>query len=472
MKNYFTFLLVSSDWGHIEETVLPVVEKLLDVVPSSRKVQATAQLKSQSGTPQIVSGPYDRARRKFEPQDLVQLILQAVGNTPGVLEFFLLFENVRYRPTPEYLRFIFPRMAERIEDAEALKIFSFSLKAELFERGLRETQRSPLLETIEKLFIAANCVYGFGNQTMWPVSGPFQFVRDNSPQAGQRIVDFDYATQIEDVYRYNYLSESHLQRIADVEEMCAAVECKRLDGGLAVYLKDAAAEHYARNYLRSLIPAAGTVPRSFQLLLPGLADTAVQRLNEYSFTRSVKELPDFTSVTLTEPASVIDNQQFYAGLNAFYESWRPLRGQSVAQLTVQYPGLFEPGLIFQRIPVRRFERAAKDDDHVKVYSASSVQREHLKLLFLLNANKRYEEVGELVREWLAAVDRRPDAYGAVVTLEEFKPFEIEGQVHGQLTIDASRLQQHGLNLLVLLLDELNRKDLIVRYLVFGELLPR
>lgn len=93
-------------------------------------------------------------------------------------------------------------------------------------------------------------------------------------------------------------------------------------------------------------------------------------------------------------------------------------------------------------------------------------------MFLLNANKRYEEVGELVREWLAAVDRRPDAYGAVVTLEEFKPFEIEGQVHGQLTIDASRLQQHGLNLLVLLLDELNRKDLIVRYLVFGELLPR
>lgn len=453
MKNYFTFLLVSRDWGRVEETVLPVVEKLLDVVPSSRKVQATAQLKSQSGTPQIVSGTYDRARRKFAPQDLVQLILQAAGDTPGVQEFFLFFENVRYRPTPEWLRFLSPRMPDRIEDAEALKIFSVSLKDELVERGL-----------VEKLFVAANCVYGFGDRTMWPISGPYQFIRDNSPQAGLRIADFDYATQIEDVYRYNYLSASHLQRIADVDGLCGAVECKRLDGGLAVYLKDAAAERAAREHLRSLIPAAGTGPKSFQLLLPGLPDTAVQRLAGYVFTRAVKELPDFARVTLTEPASVAENQQFHAGLNDFF-------GQPAAQLIVQFQGLFEPGQIFQRIPVRRFERAAKDDDHVKVYSGSNVQRERLKLLFVLNASKGHEQVRELVREWVAAVDRRADVYGAVVVIDDFKSVEMEGKVHGELTIDATRLEQDALNLLVLRLDELNRKNLIVRYLVFGEPLP-
>lgn len=450
MKNYFTFLLVSRDWGRIEETVLPVVEKLLEVVPAARKVQATAQVRSESGAPQVVSGTYERARRKFAPQDLVQLILQAMGGSPGVHDFFLFFENVRYRPTPEWLRFISPRMPERIEDTEALKIFSFSLKGELVDH-----------ELVEKLFVAANCVYGFGDETMWPVSGPYQFIRDNSPQAGLRIADFDYATQIEDVYRYNYLSASHLQRIADVEEMCRAVECKRLDGGLAVYIKDAAA---GREYLQSLIPAAGTASKSFQLLLPGLSDTAVQKLAEYSFTRSVKELPDFTRVTLTAPASVIENQRFFAGLNDFL-------GQPAAQLIVQFQGLLEPGQIFQRIPVRRFERAAKDDDHVKVYSGSNVQRGRLKLLFVLNASKGHEQVGELVREWVAAVDRRADVYGVVEVIEDFKPREIEGKVHGELMIDATRLQQDALNLLVLRLDELNRKNLIVRYLVFGEPLP-
>lgn len=450
MKNYFTFLLVSRDWGRVEESVLPVVEKLLDVVPAARKVQATAQVRSESGAPQVVSGSYERARRKFAPQDLVQLILQAAGSTPGVQEFFLFFENVRYRSTPEWLRFVFPRMPERIEDTEALKVFSFSLKHELAER-----------ELVEKLFVAANCVYGFGDQTVWPVSGPYQFIRDNSPQPGLRIADFDYATQIEDVYRYNYLSASHLQRIADVDEMCRAVECKRLDGGLGVYIKDAVA---GREYLQSLLPAAGTAPKSFQLLLPGLSDTAVQKLAGYSFTRSIKELPDFTRITLTEPASVMENQQFYAGLNDFF-------GQPAAQLIVQYQGLFEPGQIFQRIPVRRFERAAKDDDHVKVYSGSNVQRERLKLLFLFNASKGHEQVEELVREWLAAVDRRADVYGAAGIVEDFKSIEIEGKAHGELTIDATRLEQDALNLLVLRLDELNRKSLIVRYLVFGEPLP-
>jgi len=228
MKNYFTFFLCSRDWGAVEETVFPVIQKLLDALLSSRQVQASAQLKSNSagGPPRIVSGSYQRLRKDLQPRDLVQLILQVPGQAPGVQEFSLFFENIRYQYTPEYLRFIFSRAPERIEASADLKIFSFSVGYDVFRRGLIDVQR----EMLERMFVDANCVYGFGNPTTWPIAGPFQFVRDNSTQAGRRIVDFDYTSQIEDVYFYNYLSESHLREIVELDEMCETpgLECKRL----------------------------------------------------------------------------------------------------------------------------------------------------------------------------------------------------------------------------------------------------
>jgi len=476
MKNYSTFFFCTRDWGGVEETIFPVIEKLLSLLPLSRKVQASAQLKS-GGKPRIISGSYQKIQKDLDPRSLIQLILQVPGQTPGVQEFFLFFENVRYEPTPEYLRFVFPRVPERIETSGDLKICSFSVSYDLFRQGLIGTQ----LEMIERLFVATNGVYGFGNPTMWPISGPFQFVRDNSPQAGRRIVDFNYVRQIEDVYLYNYLSESHLREMAELDELCATrgVECKRLHDedqrphGLAVYVEnDPNTVAVARGYLRNLIPASEASSKSFQLLLPGTLDNALEnRLNKYSFAAAVIDLHDFIRIALRAPVSVHDNQEFYTELNEFFADLRPgavRRAEGIAQLLVQYPGFFEPDQIVQRIPYI-LERSPKRDEHVKVYFTANAKRERLKVLFLMSANTDSAELDGLVREWLASIERHPDVYGSVKTIEELSPRSIENQTHAQMLIDATHLTADGFNLLVLLLDRINYADLIVRYLVCGDL---
>ena len=477
MKNYLTFFFCARDWGSVEETIFPVIDKLLSVLPSSHKVQASAQFKS-GGTPRIVSGSYQRIRKDLQPQQLIQLILQVAGQTPGVQEFFLLFEKARYQATPEYLRLVFPRVPERIEAVGDLKIFSFSVAYDLFSRGLIDAQR----ELLEQLFVAVNCVYGFGNPTMWPIAGPFQFVRDSSPQAGLRIVDFDYTQQIEDVYLYNYLSESHLLKIEALDEMCrtSELECKRLTdeaqrpSGLAVYLQDDSdALSVARSYLRKLIPVSGASSKSFQLLLPGALDPApANQLANYSFAATVIERPDFIRVALRAPVDVRDNQEFYAELTDFFQRLRPgvVRGsESIAQLIVQYPGFFEPDQIVQRIPYRRLEGSAQEGDYVRVYFTSDAARDRLKILVLLSVGVDSAEVGGVVGEWLAALGDHPDVYGNVKTIEQLGPLTIENKTHAQMLIDATGLCADGFNLLVLMLDHLNRTDLIVRYLICGDL---
>lgn len=476
MKNYFTFFFCTRDWRGIEETIFPVIEKLLSLLPSSRKVQASAQLKS-GGKPRIVSGSYQKMRKDLDPRHLIQLILQAPGQTPAVQEFFLFFEKIRYEFTPEYLRFVFPQMPERIEASEDFKIFSFSVGYDLFRRGLIDAQ----LEMFERLFVATNCVYGFGNPTMWPISGPFQLVRDNSPQAAHRIVDFNYARQIEDVYLYNYLSESHLREIAELDELCATrgVECKRLHDedqrphGLAVYVADDPdTAAVAKGYLRNLIPRSGTSSKSFQLLLPGtLDDTLRNRLKQYSFVAAVSDLHDFIRIALRAPETVHDNQEYYADLNDFFASLRPgavRSDEGIAPWLVQYAGFFERDQIVQRIPYI-LERSLKSDEYVQVYFTANAKRERLKVLFLMNANTDRAELDGVVREWLASIARHSDVYGSVKTIEELSPWSIENQTHAQMLIDATHLTADGFNLLVLLLDRINYADLIVRYLVCGDL---
>jgi hypothetical protein len=494
MKNYFTFFLCARDWGRVEDVVFPVVEKVLEALPSSGKINATAQLKSDTtqDAPRILSGSYGRVRRELQPEDLAKLILRVAGKTPDVHEFFLYFERTRYKYTPEYLRFISARTPERVEAGGELKIFSFSIGRDLFERKMGDAERSALRGAVERLFVDASCEYGFGHPTAWHIASPYQFVRDSSPQAGlQRIVDFDYASQIEDVYVYNYLSESHLREIAALDALCKATpvaECKRLyddlrrPRGLALYFKDTSAETLhavAADYLHSLIPAPAPPLKSFQLLLQGARCDAAARnaLGNYSFAGQVTELPDFIRVELKEAVSADDNKKFYSELNEFFERLRPglLRGGlSVAQYIVQYHGLFDPHQIFQRLPARSFEQPSDDAADAKLFVTSDVRLARLNLLFLINAGLAGEplaRLGDMVRDWLSALRRHPAHYGRVNVIEAFRPVTIEDRVHAETVIDATHLKQDGLNLLMLMLDEANRNEFVVPYLVCGDLPP-
>jgi hypothetical protein len=263
--------------------------------------------------------------------------------------------------------------------------------------------------------------------------------------------------------------------------MTQGVECKQLFDeaqhrhGLAIYHKDNP-DTFAvtANYLRSLIAAAGVSSKSFQLLLPVKLDRALRKdLNSYFFVAVVKEVPDFIRVELRAPLDVHENQKYYADLTEFFERLRPgiaRRSQGIAQLIVQYPGFFEPDQIVQRIPYRSLERSAGEDDQVKVYFTANAKRERLNVLFLMNTGvKSYTEVAALVNEWLVALERHPDVYGSIKAIEELSSWEIENSTHAQMLLDATHLRADGFNLLVLMLDNLNRADLIVRYLVCGEL---
>jgi hypothetical protein len=208
--------------------------------------------------------------------------------------------------------------------------------------------------------------------------------------------------------------------------------------------------------------------------LPGeLVHALRDDLNSYFFVAAVKELPDFIRVDLSAPVDVQENQRYYADLAEFFERLRPgiaRRSQGIAQLIVQYPGFFEPHQIFQRIPYRSLERSAGEDDHVKVYFTANAKRERLNVLFLMNTGvKSYTQVAALVNEWLVALERHPDVYGSIKTIEELSPWEIENSTHAQILVDATHLRADGFNLLVLMLDNLNRADVVVRYLVCGEL---
>src|SRR5204862_8361779 len=60
----------------------------------------------------------------------------------------------------------------------------------------------------ERLFVSHDCLYGYGHPTYYVIPGRFSLIRANAQSGVPRIVDFDYAHYIEDVYRYNYLSRS------------------------------------------------------------------------------------------------------------------------------------------------------------------------------------------------------------------------------------------------------------------------
>ena len=77
---------------------------------------------------------------------------------------------------------------------------------------------------LEKFFINMNCVYGYMNESENVIASPFNYIKDNNINSGQRIIDFEYNSYIEDVYEFNLLSKGHLNKIEHIYDLMEFVD--------------------------------------------------------------------------------------------------------------------------------------------------------------------------------------------------------------------------------------------------------
>lgn len=209
MDSYFTFFLCSLKWTETDR-IFRFVDWLVGKLPLREKLHLIVRQKESAiKRKPTVSGDFFKFRHLLPELPLAGFSLSNSKWPAETTELFVTFENVRYMyaysgPQPR-----------QIEMSTGVKIFSFSVRKDIWGECERNRASLELLDNLETLFSAINCIYGYGDASVPLIPGGLALIGNREGTRRIRIVDFDYTSFIEKIYQYNYLSTRLLAQTAN-----------------------------------------------------------------------------------------------------------------------------------------------------------------------------------------------------------------------------------------------------------------
>ena len=224
---YMTFLLVNSKWQDTE-AVLSFLDDLIKTLSPQGKLQLTAELKDRAtNRASRLSGDFYSLRNKLGKHLVDSISIGSMEWRPDHgAEFYLFFEGAR-----KIL-------------ASTKKILTFSIGEKTWKLAAKEGRHDQILSLVEQFFETTDSFYGFGHKRENIISGPFDVLNPVPNAPVRRIIDREWDT-ITDIYEYNYLTSTLVNKIKDPDSLCSidGVMCKTLvdsaneKRGLAIYLQ-------------------------------------------------------------------------------------------------------------------------------------------------------------------------------------------------------------------------------------------
>jgi hypothetical protein len=470
---YFTFFLCTRKWP-APSTLTAWIDRMLDFVPSRKSAKISAS--SLSGTP-TVEGPYVRKHDFLE--DSPSNVTITTRMRGGVFDFFLFLEPKRVRPTPDYQLYLEPEREAFSEDLDAARICSLSFSLPAF-RALDAETREGIVSAVERMFIDTNALYAYGRTTPLPISSPYCLVGAGAGSRSFRIIDFDYQGHIEDLYELNWLSPSHMERVREPDRLrelsdTPARILRGSDGTDRGLFIDASrsgshSQTVVRRCLDDLLRYES--PRKSASLLIGrrqLEAVGLAWLGRLFPSVELRRFPyDFAELEGIQEAASANPLGFENALESYYRQSHPLGKKRGREHMVEYSGLLEPTHVYYRFPGLDLD----DSQAVKLRIADRVDLSSLPVLLILgqglSASER-ERVEQTLGRWQATVQAQPEAYGTVEWKTAPRAKDRNGKACIEGLLDARKLRQEAIHLLVLLLDEIHEGKLMVPYLVLGDI---
>jgi hypothetical protein len=469
---YFTFFLCTGRWP-TPAALTAWIDRMLDFVPSRKSARISAS--SLSGTP-AVEGPY--VSNGDFLQDSPSNVTITTRMRGGLFDFFLFLEPRRVRPTPDYQLYLQPERAVVSEDPGAARICSLSFSLPAF-RALDAGTRERIVSAVERMFIDTNALYAYGRPTPLPISSPYCLVGAGAGSKSFRIIDFDYQGHIEDLYELNWLSPAHVERVREPDRLrelsdTPARILRGSDGTDHGLFIDASrigshSQTVVRRCLGDLLRYES--PRRSASLLIGrrqLEAVGLPWLERLLPSVELRRFPyDFAELVGIHEAASANPLGFENALESYYRQAHPSSKKRGREYMVEYPGLLEPTHVYYRFPGLDLD----DSRAVKLRLADRVDLSSLPVLLILgqglSASER-EQVEQTLGRWQATVQAHPEAYGTVDWKTAPRARDKNGKVCIEGLLDARKLRQEAIHLLVQLLDEIHERKLMVPYLVLGD----
>jgi hypothetical protein len=488
-KSFRTAVLCRYRAGGDYGSTLACVNWLLDLVRPSKVDLVLARGSGMPTVRSVKSAFLDRLRDAVEDA-AVESVLLSVPESSGAgyrLSFFL--EKRREKDLVEYLRFLLPEAPKAADEVDRVKLVSCSIAQSLVSERLRRQGENVWTDHWKRMFVDLDAVCGYVTRTDLPLTSVFTIAPGQSGRtsaAGSRIYDVDYRACIDGAYEDNFLSLHHLRRVPDLQERLevdGTLETEPIEAwegrlcGLRVRPREGSPWGARRlaGLLGDLVhrPASGT-ERSFLLLSHDEVAAAggAGALKAKPGKALLSELPH-GFVQIEESAVIVpeDYLKRTAMLQSLYGPIYPgvQRGKVYAhELMERFEGLFDRRSIFFRIPTGKPEGRSL----LMYFASPELDLEHLTLHLLVRhdlAPADLAQVESIIKTWLAGVAGHPDAYGSLEQRGSISVTELPGGKDIHWAVSALHLRQEAINLLVLLVDELNRARFRVPYLVFGEI---
>jgi hypothetical protein len=419
---------------------------------------------------------------------VARIYLDIPGHDPDSFALRALLQFHCYRSPPDYLTFLNPDIQCPILCFSGPKILAFSIDQAIWSREFQAKPRGrDFFRRVENLFLEMNCVYAYAHTPPLPIGGPYDRICDHGGHSGKRIMDFDYAQKIEGIYEYNVLSPEHIGQIPDgLEnlENCESIEVREIVSthgnqrrNTVIQVNDSNGIDIVTEHLDVLIdrtPEPWLVEKNYLLVrrpeeLPQFALNAACKAFE---PVSVALFPhDFVEIALPRQVSPSDSMAHTGELQDFFRIVCPRLLDAniwVHEELQQFAGLFDRQAIFRRIP--HYEKL--NTNFLKIRFASKIKFDSLEVNLLLKKKPSATsttEITALIAQWHSDVNTNADVYGKLRFITDVKQ-NLIGQAHGfHFLVDASKVRQSAVNLLVLMLDQLNSRSFLVQFLVFGRI---
>lgn len=229
------------EWTEADR-VFQFVDWLVGILPLRQKLHLMVRQKESAIKQEpTAAGDFVKLRNLLGGLPLAGFSLSNHKWISATTELFVAFENVHY--TYAYAG----SEPQKIEVPKGVKVFSFSLRRDIWEECEKNGASLKVLENVETLFAATSCMYGYADVSIPLITGGRCVIGNRAVTQKIRIVDFDYARHVEKIYRYNYLSTDLLRQTANLaalRELKGGVQYKDLYDataqikGAAIYLKD------------------------------------------------------------------------------------------------------------------------------------------------------------------------------------------------------------------------------------------
>ena len=253
MERYFTFFLYGRKPSE-PQAILEFVDWLVQSTNPGGELHVIGRREGED-LKGAVQGAFAECRSRLNGLPLAVLNVSSLKRTHAGSEFFFRYESGPDGP----------------------KTITFSLRSDLWAAYQRSGVAAQLRTATERIFVTHDCLYAYGHPTHYVIPGRFSLIRANAQPGVPRIIDFDYARYIEDIYCYNYLSRLLLPALDEAQfREHKGIQVKdMLDNGgaragLAIYLVDdsPANVEWLRHCLQPVL-WTGPATNSQPLALPG-----------------------------------------------------------------------------------------------------------------------------------------------------------------------------------------------------------